>query len=111
MTQTIHCLLDNAIKYAKKDFAPIIEISTVEREDEWLFSVKDNGIGIAKEFYEKIFILFQRLHNRDQYQGTGIGLSIAKKQIESWGGRIWLDSIPDEGTIFYFTVPKTLKTN
>ncbi|MGB3144206.1 MAG: PAS domain S-box protein, partial [Maribacter sp.] len=76
VVQILHCLLDNAIKYSKADTPPIIEIKAVEKEKEWKFSIKDNGIGIDPKFYDKIFVIFQRLHNRDQYDGTGIGLSI-----------------------------------
>ncbi|MFT7036249.1 MAG: PAS domain S-box-containing protein [Cyclobacteriaceae bacterium] len=106
LIQTVHCLLDNAIKYARNGVLPKIEFIIVERKEDWLFSIKDNGIGISMEFYEKIFIMFQRLHNRDEYEGTGIGLSIAKKNVESWGGKIWLESLKDEGTTFYFTLSK-----
>ena len=85
-----------------------INIKSTEKETEWLFSVKDNGIGIDSEFFEKIFIIFQRLHSKDKYSGTGIGLTIAKRHVEFLGGKIWLESKPDEGTIFYFTIAKTL---
>lgn len=106
ITQIFHCLLDNAIKYSKKDVATIIEVKVIEKEDEWEFSICDNGIGIDPQFYDKIFIIFQRLHNRDQYEGTGIGLSIAKRSIEFLGGEIWLESEIDKGTTFFFTLSK-----
>ena len=106
VVQILHCLLDNAIKYSKADTPPIIEIKAVEKEKEWEFSIKDNGIGIDPRFYDKIFVIFQRLHNRDQYDGTGIGLSIAKRHVELLSGQIWLDSVPGEGTVFYFTISK-----
>ena len=106
ITQIFHCLLDNALKYAKKDTPSSIQINAVESEKEWEFSIEDNGIGIDTQFYEKIFVIFQRLHNKDEYEGTGIGLSIAKKHIEFLGGRIWLESKPGDGTTFYFTIPK-----
>ena len=109
LTQTIHCLLDNAIKYSKKGVSPEINVSVKESEHEFTFSIKDNGIGIEPHFFEKIFIIFQRLHNREEYDGTGIGLSIAKKHVESWGGKIWLESVPEEGSTFYFTVNKRLE--
>ena len=85
----------------------MIEINAVENKKEWEFSIKDNGIGIEPQFYDKIFVIFQRLHNREKYEGTGIGLSIAKKHVEILGGQIWLESAPGEGTVFYFTIPKT----
>ncbi|SDA58739.1 PAS domain S-box-containing protein [Algoriphagus alkaliphilus] len=105
-TQVIHCLLDNAIKYSREGIAPRIELGVEVTESEWVFSVRDNGIGIAPEFFGKIFVIFQRLHNRDQYGGNGIGLSIVKKQVESWGGKVWLSSKLGEGSVFYFSVPK-----
>jgi len=107
ITQVLHALLDNAIKYSKEGNAPHIEINTTESMDEWRFSIKDNGIGIDSEFFDKIFIIFQRLHNRNEYDGTGIGLSIAKKHVEFLGGRIWVESNLREGSTFYFTIKKT----
>ncbi|MFT4859485.1 MAG: PAS domain S-box-containing protein, partial [Algoriphagus sp.] len=106
IVQILHCLLDNALMYTEVGTPPIIEINAVENEKEWEFSIKDNGIGIDPQFYDKIFVIFQRLHNSDQYEGTGIGLSIAKKYVEFLRGRIWLNSAPGEGTVFYFTIPK-----
>ncbi|MFW1424709.1 sensor histidine kinase, partial [Vibrio parahaemolyticus] len=99
-------LLDNALKYSKENVPPIINIDVKETTDFWEFSITDNGIGIDPVFFEKIFILFQRLHNRKEYGGTGIGLSIAKRSVEFLGGKIWLSSEPDKGTTFYFTIPK-----
>ena len=106
ITQIMHCLLDNAIKYTAEGTSPIIQIDVVEHEKEWEFSIKDNGIGVQPQFYNKIFVIFQRLHNKDEYAGTGIGLSIAKRHVEFLVGRIWLQSAPDAGTVFYFTIPK-----
>lgn len=106
ITQVLHCLLDNSLKYSKESSRPKIEISVLENEREYIFSIKDNGIGIDSQFFDKIFIIFQRLHNKDHYEGTGIGLSIAKRHLELLGGKIWLDSKLGEGTTFYFTIPK-----
>ncbi len=106
VTQILHCLLDNALNYIKDNTSPMVEINVVENEKVWEFSIKDNGIGIDPQFYEKIFVIFQRLHNKDQYSGTGIGLSIAKRHVEFLGGQIWLESAPGDGSIFYFTIPK-----
>ena len=106
LNQVLHCLLDNAIKYSRADVPPEIKIAATDKEGFWLFSIKDNGIGIDREFFDRIFIIFQRLHNRDKYPGTGIGLSIAKRHVESWGGKIWLESEPGNGTTFYFTMNK-----
>jgi PAS domain S-box-containing protein len=105
--QILHCLLDNAIKYTETGTTPNIEINAVENKKEWKFSIKDNGIGIDSQFYDKIFVIFQRLHNNDKYSGTGIGLSITKKHVEFLGGRIWLESTLKKGTVFYFVIPKT----
>ncbi|MEB2778301.1 PAS domain S-box protein [Algoriphagus sp. D3-2-R+10] len=106
LIQIIHCLLDNALKYVKEKVPPRVEILAKEKETYWEFSVKDNGIGIDKMFYDKIFIIFQRLHNRNQHDGTGIGLSIAKRSVEFLGGEIWLVSTVGEGSTFYFTIAK-----
>ncbi|HKL40157.1 MAG TPA: PAS domain S-box protein, partial [Cryomorphaceae bacterium] len=106
VTQVLHCLIDNALKYSEKGVPPEIVIEAKENDAEWVFSVKDNGIGIDPQFFEKIFVIFQRLHNKDKYEGTGIGLSIAKRHIEFLGGRITLESSVGEGSTFYFTIPK-----
>lgn len=107
ITQVFHSLLDNAIKYSKKEEAPNIKITCKEENDKWIFAVKDNGIGIDPRFFSKIFIIFQRLHNREEYEGTGIGLSIVKRHIDFLGGKIWVESKMGIGSTFYFEIPKT----
>ncbi|WP_445719232.1 PAS domain S-box protein [Flavobacterium sp.] len=107
ITQIMHCILDNALKYSKENSPSKIEINCQENDQEWLFSIKDNGIGIDSQFYEKIFVIFQRLHSKEAYSGTGIGLSVAKRHVEFLGGKIWLESVVGEGSTFYFTIPKT----
>lgn len=106
ITQLFNNLLDNAIKYASPERTPEIHIGTKDRGDSWEFSVTDNGIGIDPEYYDKIFILFQRLHSSEEYSGTGIGLSIVKKVLDHMGGTIQVASELGKGTKFTFTVPK-----
>jgi len=98
-------LIGNALKYRKPEVAPIIQIGSRRLEGQWEFSVTDNGIGIAPEYFERIFGIFQRLHTRDQFDGTGIGLAVCKKIVERHSGRIRLESKPDKGTTFFFTLP------
>jgi PAS domain S-box-containing protein len=99
-------LISNAIKFRKKDAAPVIKISAKDQGKHWLFEIKDNGIGIEKIYFDKIFMLFQRLHTRNEYQGTGIGFALCKKVIDMRGGKIWIESEYGIGTTFYFTIPK-----
>ena len=98
-------LIDNAMKFIGHD-PPRIHISCKEFSDSWQFSFRDNGIGIDEKYMETVFIVFQRLHTRKDYPGTGIGLSICKRIVERHGGKIWFESAPENGTIFYFTISK-----
>ncbi len=100
-------LISNAIKFKKPEEPPIIHISSNKDlyNKEYVFSIKDNGIGIEEQYSERIFVIFQRLHTRDVYKGTGIGLSIVKRIIERHGGRIWVESEYGKGSTFYFTIP------
>ncbi len=98
-------LISNALKFRKEGDMPQIKISASKKQGEWLFSIQDNGIGIADEHKEKIFIIFQRLHSRKRFNGTGIGLAHCHKIVDLHGGRIWVDSKPGDGSVFYFTIP------
>jgi signal transduction histidine kinase len=106
LAQVFQNLVGNAIKFRRPDQPPSIHVSAVARGKEWLFAVKDNGIGLDTQYVDRIFVIFQRLHTRSEYPGTGIGLSICKKVIERHGGRIWVESQPGAGATFLFTLPR-----
>src|SRR6185437_86315 len=101
-------LITNAIKFRQPGSCPEISISALLIDGQWRFVIKDNGIGIEKYFLERIFIIFQRLHTRDQYEGSGIGLAHCKKIAGLHGGRIWAESQPGQGSRFYFTINKDI---
>ena len=100
-------IIDNAIKFHSKE-APRIHVSAQENKDEWLFSIRDNGIGIDEQYKNRIFTIFQRLHTKDEYPGTGIGLAISKRIVQRHNGRIWFKSEFGKGTTFYFTFKKII---
>jgi len=105
INQVLQNLIGNSIKF-HGDKPPRIHISAQELENEWLFTIKDNSIGIDLRHQQQIFSIFKRLHTREEYPGTGIGLSICKRIVERHGGHIWLESEPGKGSTFYFTISK-----
>jgi len=109
LKQLLQNLVQNGIKFRKSNLNPNIELSVKEFEDEWLFSIKDNGIGIPAKYREKVFQMFQRLHTTDEYEGNGIGLSYCKKIVELHKGKIWIEAADEGGSIFCFTISKNIK--
>jgi light-regulated signal transduction histidine kinase (bacteriophytochrome) len=109
LTSLLENLVGNAVKYHRDDVAPVVEISAEHdpARELWRFTVSDNGIGIDPQYAERIFAVFQRLHLRDQYGGTGIGLALARKIVEFHGGEIWLDTVQSPpGATLRFTLPE-----
>ncbi len=98
-------LIANALKFRGEE-PPRVEISSREEDDDWVVEVRDNGIGIDPEYFDRVFVIFQRLHTREEYGGTGIGLSLCKKVVERHGGRMWIESEGTSGSTFFFTLPK-----
>jgi PAS domain S-box-containing protein len=104
--QVFQNLISNALKYQNEEVSPIVEINFEETPTHYKFAVRDNGIGIEDEYFEKIFIIFQRLHHKHEYSGTGLGLAVTKKIIENFGGEIWVESEEGKGSVFNFTIEK-----
>jgi light-regulated signal transduction histidine kinase (bacteriophytochrome) len=105
LEQLFQNLIANAIRYRGSQ-PPVIHVEAQERDRDWLFSVRDNGIGIDPKFKEQIFGVFKRLHTAAEYPGTGMGLAICQRVVERAGGRIWVEAEPGRGSTFYFTLPR-----
>ncbi len=103
--QLLQNLIGNALKFHGEQ-PPKIHVGAQNQDGRWVFSVRDNGIGIEPQYYEKLFQIFHRLHTRKNYPGTGIGLAICKKIVERHGGKIWIESQPGQGSTFYFSIPE-----
>jgi signal transduction histidine kinase len=106
LTQVFQNLIGNALKFRSPARPPQVHVTAEEKEGAWLFRVRDNGIGFDPQYEDKVFLIFQRLHGRGQYPGTGIGLAICKRIVERHGGRIWATSELGQGSTFFFTIPK-----
>jgi light-regulated signal transduction histidine kinase (bacteriophytochrome) len=106
LAQVFQNLIANAIKFQREDVPPQVHVSAERQDEEWVFSVADNGIGIDPEQAERIFHIFQRLHTEDEYPGLGMGLALCKRIVERHGGHIWMESTPGNGTTFLFTLAR-----
>jgi len=104
LQQLFQNLIGNALKF-RGDTPPHVHVDAARKDREWEISIADNGIGIDAKYHDEVFMIFRRLHGRERYPGTGIGLALCKKIVEQHGGRIWLKSEPGSGTTFYFTLP------
>jgi light-regulated signal transduction histidine kinase (bacteriophytochrome) len=104
LQQLFQNLIGNSIRYRSNE-APRIQIEAKRQSSEWVFSIKDNGIGIDPQYKEQVFGIFKRLHSTAEYPGTGMGLAICQRIVERAGGRIWLESEPGKGSTFFFTIP------
>lgn len=104
--QLFQNLISNSLKFSKPNETPVIALWAEDDKDFWKFTIRDNGIGIIKKHWDRIFVLFQRLHLKNEYDGTGIGLAHCKKIVELHEGKIWLESTPGKGTDFFFTIRK-----
>lgn len=107
LLQLLQNLITNSVKFQRKNEPPKVEITSYDDKDNWVFNVKDNGIGIEPTYFNKIFLLFKRLHRKEDYEGTGIGLSMCKKIVDMHGGKIWVNSTLGKGSTFSFSIPKT----
>jgi light-regulated signal transduction histidine kinase (bacteriophytochrome) len=105
LCQLLQNLLVNAVKFRRQDVTPEVHVSATRQGKSWLLAVHDNGIGIPPEQHERIFVIFQRLHSRQKYNGTGIGLAVCQRIVEFHGGRIWVESEPGKGSTFLFNLP------
>jgi chemotaxis family two-component system sensor kinase Cph1 len=108
MKELFFNLIGNGIKFNQSK-NPIIDVKCEDQEEDWLFMVHDNGIGIEKKYHDRIFALFERLHSKEEYPGTGAGLAICKRIIENFGGKIWVESQLGDGSTFYFSIPKKME--
>jgi PAS domain S-box-containing protein len=105
LAQLLRNLLDNAVKFRRPGVPPRVRVAATREGDEWVFRVSDNGLGIEPQYFDRIFVIFQRLHLQDEYPGTGIGLAVCRRVVERHGGRIWVESAPGEGSTFCFSLP------